>query len=110
MIMSRIICKTHGRQGVVELCCHLSDVLKVPDNFIHQDDFKVIKISYEDLDPDFNNEDCSVHYFCNQCVKKYELPVEKPILSDERDGIYKEVFKEMAIICIRCLEGSIIEQ
>jgi len=107
--MSRIMCKKHGRQEAVEFCCHLHETLK-KQNFVHQDHFKKIRISYEDIDPELNNlEDCSVHYFCNQCIKKYELPIDQPILSDERDSIYKEAFNNMALICIKCLKESIID-
>jgi hypothetical protein len=108
--MSRIICKTHGRQGVVEFCRHLYNVIRKQEKYVHQDDFKEIKVSYEDIDPELNDlEDCSVHYFCNQCVKKYGLPVEQPILSGDRDAIYKEVFNNMKLICIKCLEESIVD-
>ena len=106
--MSRIMCKKHGRQEVVEFCCHLHETIR-KQNVVHQDDLKKIKISYEDIDPELNSlEDYSVHYFCNQCVKKYELPIDQPILSDERDSIYKEAFNSMALICIKCLKESII--
>ena len=106
--MSRIICKKHGRQGVIELCYHLSDAIKQSTKLIYHINFEGINISYEDLDPELNNlEDCSVHLFCNQCINKYNLPLDKPISSVDRDGIYKKAFNKMAIICVKCLKENI---
>jgi len=105
--MSRIICKKHGRQAAVEICCHLSDMIRKPKKLLSHEDFKLIKISYEDLDPDLNElEDCSTHYFCERCVKKYRLLVNKSILSGDRDSTYHQAFNEMVLICFKCLEES----
>jgi hypothetical protein len=82
-------------------------MIRKPKKLISHDDFKPIKISYEDIDPELNElEDCSTHYFCNQCVKKYRLPVNKPIRFGDRDGTYRSAFNEMPLICFKCLKES----
>ena len=108
--MGRIICKTHGRQPVVELCHHIYNVIQIQKTFVQQSDFKEVKISYEDIDLELNNlEDCSSHYFCNQCVKKYNLPIDQPIFSNDRDNTYRDAFKNMKLICVKCLQENIIK-
>jgi len=103
--MGIIICPIHGRQMIVEICHHLhQDFLQQNSN--NPRGVNEVRIRYDDIDPELNDPaDHTVHYFCNDCIKKYQLPTDKPIQSIERIEQYHNAFhKKMSIVCVKCFK------
>ncbi|OQW87768.1 MAG: hypothetical protein BWK78_08885 [Thiotrichaceae bacterium IS1] len=107
--MSRIICQTHGRQVAVEVCHHLYEAL-TRRQFLQASLVKSVKVRYDDLDPELNDlTDYTVHYFCHHCAKQYDLPLNKPLQSGERESLYQEAFQKTARVCVKCLEEHLVD-
>jgi hypothetical protein len=105
----KIICPKHGPIIPIKMCPHIREYIQT--GCLSKEDFETICINYEDIDPeDATHYYYPSHRFCKQCVKKYALPIDYPVLSGEMEGKYKEAFTiASAIICPKCFDDSIQE-
>jgi len=110
----KIICPKHGHIIPLHTCSHIREQVQTCSCCIAEKDFKILTIRYEWMTPvndDEKSEDTmncfDSHVFCNDCIEKYDLPVDISISSDDIDGKYKLAFKDVGVMCSKCFSTLI---
>jgi len=97
--MGVVICPEHGERGICHVCPHIAKCVAQKEKATGA----VLNIDITETDVQWP------HYFCFECVKRFDLPAPQEIVPESVFDDFQEAFDSTVPVCGECFRNHYSE-